>query len=133
MEGNPFLDTNILLYAFSLDPRSEIAERLLEMPFEISVQVLNEFANVMRKKFKAEWEPLETVVADIVQLARVIHPITLDVHVRGLRIAESYQLQTYDAVLIASALKARCAILWSEDMQDGMVIENRLTIRNPFA
>jgi predicted nucleic acid-binding protein len=49
-----------------------------------------------------------------------------------LAIAERYQYKFYDALIVASALEARCTILYSEDMQDGHVIDGRLTIRNPF-
>jgi predicted nucleic acid-binding protein len=35
-------------------------------------------------------------------------------------------------VMVASAVRADCSILWSEDMQDGLVIDKRLRIANPF-
>jgi predicted nucleic acid-binding protein len=38
----------------------------------------------------------------------------------------------YDALIVASALEAGCTTLLSEDIQDGRVIDGRLTIRNPF-
>jgi len=42
------------------------------------------------------------------------------------------QQMIYDALIVASALEAGCTTLVSEDMQDGRVIDGRLTIRNPF-
>ena len=59
-------------------------------------------------------------------------PITLDTHTEALAIAEKYGYTVYDALIVASALEARCTILYSEDMQDGHVIDGKLTIRNPF-
>jgi predicted nucleic acid-binding protein len=59
-------------------------------------------------------------------------PITLDTHQEALAIAEKYRYKVYDALIVASALEARCTILYSEDMQDGQVFDRRLTIRNPF-
>jgi predicted nucleic acid-binding protein len=38
----------------------------------------------------------------------------------------------YDALLVASAIAADCETLYTKDLQDGQVIEARLTIRNPF-
>jgi predicted nucleic acid-binding protein len=38
----------------------------------------------------------------------------------------------FDGLVVAAALEAGCATLWSEDMQDGLVVDERLTIRNPF-
>lgn len=136
MEPRVFLDTNIFFYAFSDDPttarKSAIAQDILTEPFEISVQVLNEFANSSRKKLKKEWAIVESLITDIVYISGVIHPVTLDVHNKALALAQRHNFQFYDAALISSALKAGCNIFASEDMHDGMVIENRLTIQNPF-
>ena len=59
-------------------------------------------------------------------------PITLATHEAALGIAARFGYRIYDSLIIASALEAACATLYSEDMQDGQVIEGRLTIRNPF-
>jgi predicted nucleic acid-binding protein len=61
-----------------------------------------------------------------------IHPINLEIHETGLDLAERYGLSTYDALIVASALHIDCDTLWSEDMQEGMTIEKRLRIANPF-
>jgi predicted nucleic acid-binding protein len=128
----PFLDTNVLIYANSSDPKREVARKLLAAPFEISVQILNEFANAMRRKRLADWDDIADAVTDILMVAEAVHPVSLEAHLSGLKLAERYQLQVYDSVMLASALLAGCTTLYSEDMQDGMVIEGRLTIRNPF-
>ena len=47
-------------------------------------------------------------------------------------LAERYGLSIYDAMIVAAALDADCDILWSEDMQNGMTIEGRIAIVNPF-
>ena len=61
-----------------------------------------------------------------------IVPITIEIHNRGVEIAERYGISFYDATIVASALFAGCKTLYSEDLQDGQVIDNKLTIRNPF-
>jgi predicted nucleic acid-binding protein len=62
----------------------------------------------------------------------VVEPLGLDTHDEGLRIAARYQLSIYDGLIVGAALLADCKTLWSEDMQDGLRIDGRLTIRNPF-
>jgi predicted nucleic acid-binding protein len=61
-----------------------------------------------------------------------VQPVTIEIHEAGLVLAERYNFSTYDAMIAASALHADCNTLWSEDMQDGMILENRLRIVNPF-
>jgi predicted nucleic acid-binding protein len=61
-----------------------------------------------------------------------VRPITVEIHEAGLALAERYGLSTYDAMIAASALQADCDTLWSEDMQDGMLLDNRLRVANPF-
>ena len=61
-----------------------------------------------------------------------VQPLTIEIHETGLALAERYGLSTYDAMIAASALQADCDTLWSEDMQDGMVLDDRLRIVNPF-
>jgi predicted nucleic acid-binding protein len=127
-----FCDTNILLYRFIDDPKSYISKALMAEPFAISVQVLNEFANVARRKLRVDWNEINTRLILVRALASSIYPITLENHSLGLHFAERYQLAVYDSMIVASALLAGCNTLYSEDMQHGMIIEGRLTIRNPF-
>ena len=61
-----------------------------------------------------------------------VQPLTIDIHETGVRLAERYGLSIYDAMIAASALDAGCETLWSEDMQDGLVLDDRLRIVNPF-
>ena len=58
-------------------------------------------------------------------------PLTVDIHETGLALAERYGLSIYDAMIAASALHADCDTLWSEDMQDGMSLDDRVRIFNP--
>jgi predicted nucleic acid-binding protein len=127
-----FCDTNILLYRFIDDPKSYISKALMAEPFVISVQVLNEFANVARRKLRADWNDINTKLILVRALATSIHPITLENHALGLHFAERYQFAVHDSMIVASAMLAGCDTLYSEDMQHGLVIEGRLTIRNPF-
>jgi predicted nucleic acid-binding protein len=127
-----FLDSNVVLYAFTDDERSSIAETLLDNGAELSVQVLNEFANVARRKLGFDWKQTEEALSAIATLARAIHPVTLETHSTALTLAQRYGFSFYDALIVASARHARCEILYSEDMQNGLVIEGGLRIVNPF-
>jgi predicted nucleic acid-binding protein len=127
-----FLDSNVLIYAFTTDPRAAVAQGLLERGGIVSVQGLNEFANVARRKLGMTWEEVRQSLAAIRTLIRTVLPIGIQTHSDGLRIAELHGYGMFDALMIASALGADCDTLWSEDMQDGMVIEGRLRIVNPF-
>ncbi len=127
-----FLDTNVVLYLLSEDEtKANRAEALLEAGGTISVQVLNEFVSVARRKLGCDW----TEVRDILETLRAlcsVQPLTVGVHALGLRLAERYALPIDDAMIAASALDCGCTTLWSEDFQDGQILDGRLRIRNPF-
>ena len=128
-----FFDTNVLLYLLSADAaKADRAEELLAIGGTISVQVLNEFAAVASRKLRMSWIEIREVLAQIRAVCAVA-PMTVETHDRAVRIAERYGLSIYDALIVSAALLADCRTLHSEDMQDGQVIERRLTIRNPFA
>jgi predicted nucleic acid-binding protein len=93
--------------------------------------VLNELANVARRKMRLSWTETHTLLS-LVRGLLPVHPLTVESHETGLALAERHGLSTYDAMIAASALLADCDTLWSEDMQDGMRIEGRLRIANPF-
>ena len=127
-----FFDTNVLLYIASGDSaKAERAEKLIGMGGTISVQVLNETANVARRKMSMSWAETYAFLSMMRGLLSV-QPLTVDIHETGLVLAERYGVSVYDAMIAASALYADCDTLWSEDMQDGAVLDGRLCISNPF-
>lgn len=127
-----FFDTNVLAYIASHDTRkADRAEALITEGGAISVQVLNELANVARRKMALSWTDTHTLLSTLRGLLSV-HPLTTETHDTGLALAERYGFATYDAMIVAAALHADCDTLWSEDMQDGMVLAEGLRIRNPF-
>lgn len=127
-----FVDTNVLIYAFAEDGRSRAAEALLSRGCATSVQALNEFANVARRKLGMEWRELRDALAAVKVLLAPIAPLALETHQAGIDIAERYRLSVYDATMLAAALQLGCTTFWSEDMQDGLALDGRMTIRNPF-
>jgi predicted nucleic acid-binding protein len=127
-----FLDSNVLVYAFTTDPRAVRAQALLAQGCTISVQGLNEFANVARRKLGMSWTEMRDALTAIRIVCPTILPIDIETHADALRIAERHGYALYDALIIASALRAGSGTLWSEDMQHDMVIDERLRIANPF-
>jgi predicted nucleic acid-binding protein len=133
MSDRAFFDTNVLVYVVGQkDERTETAEALLAAGGTISVQVLNELANVSRKKLRMSWEEIDEALAAVRVLCPSALPLTIDTHDAGRRIAAKYGYSMFDGLIAATALEAECDTLYSEDLQDGQVIEGRLTIRNPF-
>ena len=127
-----FFDTNVLLCVASDDPaKADRAEKLIGAGGMISVQVLNEIANVARRKMGMSWTKTRAFLSMIHGLLWV-QPLTIDIHETGLALAERYELSTYDAMIAASALHADCDTLWSEDMQDGIVLDGGLRIVHPL-
>ena len=127
-----FIDTTILLYLLSADvDKADRAEFIVRKGGLISVQVLNEMANVARRKLAMPWREINDVLALLRSLCPV-EPLTIETHDRGRRVAERYKLGVYDSMIVAAALLAGCETLHSEDMQDGLLIDNQLRIRNPF-
>jgi predicted nucleic acid-binding protein len=126
-----FLDTNILLYTLTSDTaKANRAESLMKSGI-ISVQVLNEIACAMRCKFKLSWQEILRFLA-LVRSICPAEPLSIETHTRGLIVAERYGLSTYDAMIAASALIAKCDVLYSEDMHHGLIIDDQLRICNPF-
>jgi predicted nucleic acid-binding protein len=95
------------------------------------VQVLNEFAAVASRKARMSIAEIREVLGAVRAVCKVL---VLDepTNDRGMQLAERYGLSIYDAMIVASALLAGCKSLVTEDLQNGQVIDRRLTIRNPF-
>jgi predicted nucleic acid-binding protein len=127
-----FIDTNVLLYLLSSDAsKADRAESTVRAGGLISVQVLNEVANVARRKLAMSWAELNDVLA-LVRSLCAVEPLTVEMHDCGRRVAERYGLSVYDAMIVGAALVSGCETLYSEDMQNGLLVDHQLRIRNPF-
>lgn len=137
MPGRFFLDTNVILYAWSTDPaKAARADELIEMASQartgvISYQVAQEALNVLmrgptplrpaaaREYFDQTLRPLLAV------------PSSAALILEALWIAERYRTAWCDSLIVAAALAAECDILYSEDFQPGMQF-GKLRVVNPF-
>lgn len=127
-----FLDTNLLVYAQTTDPKSEIARQAIAEGGTISVQVLNEFANVMRRKLGLSWDEIADALEDVKTALGPVRPIGLDTHNTAVELSRAHGFHIYDSLIVAAALEAECDQLLTEDLQAGRRIEG-LAIVNPFA
>ncbi|APE45947.1 VapC toxin family PIN domain ribonuclease (plasmid) [Sulfitobacter alexandrii] len=127
-----FADTNVVLYLLDDGPKAERAEAILGQGPRISVQVLNEAMVNCRRKAGLSWEDTQAFLAGIQSLCPV-EDLTVRTHVVGRALAERYRLSVYDAMIVSAALIAGCTTLWSEDMHDGLLVEEQLRIVNPFS
>lgn len=127
-----FADTNVILYLLDDGPKADRAEAILGQGPRISVQVLNEAMVNCRRKAGLSWADTGAFLAGIQSLCPV-EDLTLQTHQVGRALAERYRLSVYDAMIVASALIAGCTTLWSEDMHDGLRVEDQLRVVNPFS
>jgi predicted nucleic acid-binding protein len=133
MNDRPFFDTNIVLYAFRRDDaRTQVAETLLAAGGAISVQVLNEFVAVARRKLQKSWEDVDRALDILRVFCPEPVPLTIETHQRALHIAKRYGYSIFDSLVIAAAIQSGANTLYSEDMRNGQVIDS-VTIRNPFS
>jgi len=129
--AEPFLDTNVLLYLLSADAaKADRAEALVAAGGVISVQVLNEFASVAKRKLGLELAELRELLSTFRTVFRVV-AMDLETHEAGVELAYRHRLSIYDGLILAAARGAGCTVIYTEDLGHGQRI-GPLTIRNPF-
>lgn len=144
MPDKAFVDTNVWVYLFvSENPatdsvKNQTARATLEtasasgMELVVSVQVLNEFANVLLKKFQFSPVEIRVRIEHILNVTEAI-PLTTDHTLAALDLMEKYRLSWFDALILATALDSNCTMIYSEDLQDGLLLEQRMRVINPFS
>ena len=130
-----FFDTNVLVYAYTDDPRQAVSKALISKTSAhtgiISVQVLNELTNVLLRKLKLPWTDIERALLNVRTIFGPVAAITEATHTKAIKLCRDHGMSVYDALIIAAALEASCDELLSEDMQHGRKFD-QLTIINPF-
>ena len=111
--------------------RRTLAEALLATGGVVSVQVLNEFALVATRKLAMTIPEIREILSTIRAIC-VVRSLDIETHELGLEMAERYGFSIYDGLIVAAAVRAGSAILYTEDLQQGQVID-QVTIQNPFA
>jgi len=85
----------------------------------------------MRKKFKAQKQELMRTCFLWLEKCS-IQPVVFSTVKLAQYLIDKYDFQIFDGIIVAAGLEANCDVLYSEDMQDGQVIEGTLRIVNPF-
>lgn len=126
-------DTNVLIY--SLDQSNMVKQKsaiaILDQNPYIFSQNMSELINVLRYKWKIKKSDCEFLVKQILDVCTFL-PTSKDVYLNAFDLVRKYNFQLFDAIIAASALECGCGILYTEDMQHGLLIEARLKIKNPF-
>jgi predicted nucleic acid-binding protein len=129
--ADAFFDTNVLLYMLSADAvKADRAEALIAGGGVVSVQVLNEFASVASRKLGMAFGDIREILATV-RAVCAVRPVDIETHELGLELAERLRFSVYDGLIVAAALRAGCATLYTEDLHHGQTID-QLKIRNPF-
>ncbi|MEO2068334.1 MAG: PIN domain-containing protein [Desulfurobacteriaceae bacterium] len=144
MKDRVFVDTNIWIYALTESKvednkeKREISLSLLESivaqekAIYASVQVINECHwNFIRKFNLSDATAIRIIQENIIAIFQIT-TVTLNTYLLSNRIRQPYCLSFWDSLIVASALENQCSILYTEDMQNGQVIEDKLRIVNPF-
>ncbi|MEX2568571.1 MAG: PIN domain-containing protein [Cyclobacteriaceae bacterium] len=133
MTGKIAVDTNVMLYGIDLDApdKLEIAVRLLDLAPVICSQNVSEFINVLLKRWKYPKEKIGMIITEVLNTCKLF-PNTYSTYLNAVDLANKYQFQIFDAIIVAAALEAGCETLYSEDLQHKQVVEGKLTIINPF-
>jgi len=128
-----FVDSNIWLYLLQDDARKkQIALQLLNNKHIVSTQVVAENINVCLRKFKMKHEEVEKHLHFLTDSCELTL-ITKSTLLRALHLQKRYQFSYYDCLILAAALENECEILYSEDMHHNQILEDSLSIVNPFA
>ena len=139
MPDKVFVDTNLWIYLFlkSKNPadkekRDKVKEVLgIGDNIVISTQVINEISNVFTKKYNTKPATIRKFLTKLFDIAE-IYLLTDENTLQALELIEKYSLSFYDALIVSSALDSNCTVLLTEDLQNGLVINDRLRIVNPF-
>ncbi len=135
MKDNNFIDSNILIYAHTIqdERKMKIAQSILSSDQVImaNTQVINESINVFIKRFKIPLKDIQKIINQtfLYLPVRNVNDVTI---LLGLKICGKYLYSYYDSLIIASALQNECSVLYSEDLHHNQKIEKSLTIINPF-
>jgi len=121
------------LYLLSADSaKADRAEALIATGGTISVQALNEFSTVASRKLRMSWTDIGEVLGTIRAVCRV-ESLSLETHKLGISLSQRYGYSVYDSMILAAAWLAGCRIFYTEDLQQGQVIDERIKIVNPFS
>lgn len=139
-ESQPFfIDSNIWLYRFIVNcsdpsafPKQQIATNITNQGnLIISTQVINEVCSNLIRKAGFDNSQIQNLLEELAQGCEIL-PVSLETLQYAVKLRDRYLLSFWDSFIVASAVLGDASILYSEDMQDGLIINNSLQFINPF-
>jgi predicted nucleic acid-binding protein len=140
MKDKVFLDTNVFVYAIDSSPRErkkrDIARELISKTIErengvISIQVVQEFFQVSTQRIKVPISIDDAIeYLKYISIMEIVIP-QFEMVILAARLHQKYQFSFWDAMIIQAALTVGCKEIHSEDMQDGLIIDD-IKITDPF-
>jgi predicted nucleic acid-binding protein len=132
-----FLDTNILLYSISRNPkearkRNRALELLNDDSGALSIQVLQEFYVQATRQSRADALPHELAAGLIEAWSRFrVQDMTFPVLRAALRIRQAHGFSYWDSAIVAAAQALGCDRIYTEDLTHGQVVEG-VALIDPF-
>lgn len=143
MNDKIFIDTNIWVYFWLKDETNQVNDKnkfivnYLDKQREennqifSSTQIFNELSNVFLKKYKLDFEIVKYYLGFTKELTEIVLVEFEDI-LKAIDTKKKYKLGYYDSLMVQSALKTNCTILYSEDLNHNQIFENKLKVVNPF-
>ena len=143
MAAKVFIDTNVWLYGLTVPEDGEggvkrrktldlLSQLTKKSTIVVSAQVINEFHWNMTKKFGQQDKTAFDLVTENIESITIVTDMGYSIYRKAFELRSKHSLSFWDSLIVASALDAFCETLYTEDMQDGLVVENQLNIVNPF-
>ena len=131
-----FVDTNVWLYAFTTTQDAQKTQRAKQIirqtpQIVISTQIINEVCYNLRRKFGADETDVSKLIRSLYRKYLVVE-FNRDSMLQASTLRMSYSVSYWDGLVISNAIAIGATQLYSEDMQDGLIINRQLTITNPF-
>lgn len=133
-----FIDSNIWIYMLLPGQdveKAKVTQNLIRQEkanILISTQIVNEVANVIIRQGAMDEAEIREFISRF--YARyTVHQFSQSTQLNASHLREKYSFAYWDSLLVAAALEAQATRFYSEDMQNGLVVDGRLTILNPFA
>lgn len=133
MSVNATIDSNVLIYAFSKqqDSKKSVAKKIILNCSVINLQAVNETIYVLHRKFNFSFDELIKII-HFMDENFIIKKLDLISLKKAMVLMKKYKYSYWDSMMLAASLENGCTKLYSEDMQNGQIIEDRLIIVNPF-
>lgn len=132
--GKIAIDTNILVYAYDnsdIKKEDRAIEILLERPF-VSQLVIFEFIKILERKVKMEKKEVVKLSIKILDELVYLFPQHSDIYNYAHFLTQRYNYRLSDILVLSDSVLNNCSVLLSEDMCNGMIVDKKIKIINPF-